>query len=52
MIGSSGRVEQAVGDLDARRAVPQRGERVDQPLRLVVACDVLLRVGPPMWSVL
>jgi len=35
--------EQAVGDLDARRAGPEGGERVDQLLRLVVALHVRLR---------
>jgi len=38
-----GALEQAVGDLDRGRPGPQRRERVDDPLGLVVARDVVLR---------
>ena len=41
----AGALEEAVGDLDARRAVAQRGERVDAALGRVVALDDLGRVG-------
>ena len=41
--GLVGALEQAVRDLDRGRAGPQRGERVDEPLGLVVAGDVLAR---------
>jgi hypothetical protein len=34
-----GALEQQVGDFDSRRAVAQGGERVDDPLRVVLALD-------------
>ena len=40
-----GALEEAVGDLDARGAVAQGGERVDDPLGRVVALDDLGRLG-------
>ena len=43
----AGRLEEAVGDLDARRAVAQRGERVDAALGRVVALDRARPVTSP-----
>src|SRR5690349_12230738 len=38
-----GTLEEVVDDLDLRRAGAEAGERVDEPLQPVVACDDLLR---------
>ena len=43
----AGALEEAVGDLDARGAVAQRGERVDEPLGRVVALDARRRARRP-----